>query len=208
MGDRLRPLWDFDDLEATERRLQAQFAAETVEAGRAEVLTQVARVCGLRGDFEAGDVLLDEARTLGGDSRTVAARVDLERGRIRRSSGGPAPARPLFESAYELALEARQYFVAADAAHMLALAATNRDSVLDWTQRGVELAELREDASYWLGPLLNNLGWAYYAAGELEPALDAFERALRARERDPENAAAVEIALRGREDPPGAQPPR
>ena len=194
MDDRLRPLWDFDDLDATERRLRAQLESETADAGRAEVLTQLARVCGLRGDFGAGEALLDDAASLGGTNPTVATRVDLERGRLRRSGGDPVTARPLFESAFALALEARQHFIAADAAHMVALVATDRDDVVDWTQRGVGLAELHEDASYWLGPLLNNLGWEYYEAGELELALDAFERALRARERDPSNAAAVEIA--------------
>jgi tetratricopeptide (TPR) repeat protein len=194
VDDRLRPLWDFDDLDATEKRLHAQLEAEASDARRAEVLTQLARVCGLRGDFEAGDVLLDEARALGGDSRIVATRVDLERGRIRRSSGDPASARPLFESAYALALAERQHFVATDAAHMVALAASDRDDFVDWTQRGIGLAELHDDASYWLGPLLNNLGWEYYEAGDLELALDAFERALRAREGDPANAAAIEIA--------------
>ena len=194
MDDRLRPLWDFDDLDATERRLRAQLEAEPKDAGRGEVLTQLARVFGLRGDFDAGDLLLDEARALGGDSRIVATRVDLERGRIRRSSSDPASARPLFESAHALALEESKHFVATDAAHMVALVATDRDDVVDWTQRGIALAEEHDDASYWLGPLLNNLGWEHYEAGELEPALDAFERALRARERDPANAAGVEVA--------------
>ena len=194
MDDRLRPLWDFDDLDATEGRLRAQLEAETADAGRAEVRTQLARASGLRGDFEGGDVLLDEARALGGESQLVGARVDLERGRIRRSSGDPATARPLFESACALALEERQHFVAADAAHMVALVATDRDDFVDWTQRGVELAELHDDASYWLGPLLNNLGWEYYEVGDLEHALHAFERALLARERDPANAGAMEIA--------------
>ena len=194
VDDRLRPLWDFDDLDATERRLQSQLDAETADAGRAEVLTQLARVRGLRGDYGAGEALLDEATSLAGADPTVGTRVDLERGRLRRSGGDPVTARPLFESAFALALEARQQFIAADAAHMVALVATDRDDVVDWTQRGVELAELHDDASYWLGPLLNNLGWEYYEAGDLEPALDAFERALRAREREPRNAAAVEIA--------------
>ncbi|MET0560923.1 MAG: tetratricopeptide repeat protein [Gaiellaceae bacterium] len=194
MDDRLRPLWDFDDLDATEKRLRAQLESESADAGRAEVLTQLARVYGLRGEFGAGEALLDDAARLGGTDPTVATRVDLERGRLRRSGGDPVTARPLFESAFALALEARQHFIAADAAHMVALVATDRDDVVDWTQRGVGLAELHEDASYWLGPLLNNLGWEYYEAGELELALDAFERALRARERDPSNAVAVEIA--------------
>jgi tetratricopeptide (TPR) repeat protein len=65
---------------------------------------------------------------------------------------------------------------------------------VNWTKRGIELAEQRVSASYWLGPLLNNLGWEYYEAGEFESAVEAFERALRAREADPENAAAIEIA--------------
>ena len=44
MGDRLRPLWDFDDLEASRERFLAQLAEETPDASRAEVLTQLARV--------------------------------------------------------------------------------------------------------------------------------------------------------------------
>ena len=194
MDDRLRPLWDFDDLDATGGRLREQLDAEATDDGRAEVLTQLARACGLRGDFEAGDVLLDEASALGRDSRIVATRVDLERGRLRRSGGDSASARPLFESAYALALEEHQHFVAADAAHMVALATNDRDDFLEWTQRGIVLAELHDDASYWLGPLLNNLGWKHYEDGELESALDAFERALQARERDAANAGAIEIA--------------
>ena len=61
MDDRLRPLWDFDDLDATERRFREQLELEESDAGRAEVMTQLARVAGLRGDFEEGDRLLDEA---------------------------------------------------------------------------------------------------------------------------------------------------
>lgn len=47
---------------------------------------------------------------------------------------------------------------------------------------------------YWLGPLLNNLGWELFEAGEYSEALDAFERALEARDRDPGNPSAIEIA--------------
>ncbi len=77
---------------------------------------------------------------------------------------------------------------------MAALAAADREGFVAWTQRGIDLAEEREGASYWLGPLLNNLGWEYYEAADYALALDAFERALRARERDPANASAIEIA--------------
>ena len=85
MGDRLRPLWDFDDLDASERRFRAQLEEETTDAGRAEVVTQLARVESLRGRYEQCDVLLDEAEALGG----AEVRVLLERGRRVRSSGLP-----------------------------------------------------------------------------------------------------------------------
>jgi tetratricopeptide (TPR) repeat protein len=193
MDDRLRPLWDFDDLDETERRLRDELEAEASEDGRAEVVTQLARVEGLRGDFERADALMDDAAAHA-ESDVARARVDLERGRIRRSSGDRDAARPLFESAYTGALAAGRFFMAADAAHMVALVAADRDGFVDWTSRGIALADTQEDASYWLGPLLNNLGWEHYEAGEYALALDAFERALAAREREPEKEAAIEIA--------------
>jgi tetratricopeptide (TPR) repeat protein len=193
MDDRLRPLWDFDDLDETESRLRRQLEAEASEDGRAEVVTQLARVEGLRGDFERADALADDAAGRA-ESDVARARVDLERGRIRRSSGDRESARPLFESAYTGALAAGQFFIAADAAHMVALVAPGHDGFVEWTNRGIALADTHEAASYWLGPLLNNLGWEYYEAGEYTLALDAFARALAAREREPEQQAAIEIA--------------
>lgn len=195
MDDRLRPLWDFDDLDGSEARLREQLADETTDPGRAEVLTQLARVRGLRASFEEGDALLDEAARLASGARAVEARVDLERGRLRRSGGDPDAARPLFESAHASALDTEQYFLAADAAHMAALVAGGREGFVAWTNRGLEVADAHEGASYWTASLLNNLGWEHYDAGELDAALDAFERALAARERDPENPAAIELAL-------------
>ena len=47
------------------------------------------------------------------------------------------------------------------------------------------------DAAYWAGPLLNNLGWHYYEAGEYAQALEVFERALEVRKRDPDNPQAI-----------------
>jgi tetratricopeptide (TPR) repeat protein len=194
VDDRLRPLWDFDDLDATELRFRAQLESEPTDEGRAEVLTQLARIEGLRGAFERGDGLVDEAAAIAGGSDVVAARIALERGRLRRSSGDGDAARPLFESAYAGALEAGDAYIAADAAHMVALVAPDRAAFVAWTQQGIDLAETREGASYWLGPLLNNLGWEHYEAGDFASALDAFERALRAREREPEKRAPIEIA--------------
>jgi tetratricopeptide (TPR) repeat protein len=194
VDDRLRPLWDFDDLDATEQRFRQQLDVEASDVGRAEVLTQLARVAGLRGDFDDGDRLLDDAAARGSESAVARAYVDLERGRVRRSSGDPVAALPLFESAFAGASEAGQDFIAADAAHMAALAAPDRAGFIAWTQRGIELAEEHEGAEYWLAPLLNNLGWEYYETGEYTEALEAFERALEVREREPDKPASIELA--------------
>jgi tetratricopeptide (TPR) repeat protein len=192
--DRLRPLWDFDDLDASETRLRAQLDDETTDAGRAEVLTQLARVEGLRGDFDAADRLLDDAVPLAGDDAVAKARLDLERGRARRSSGDPEAARPLFDAAFAAATNAGQTFIAADAAHMAALVAPDRDGFVAWTERGIELASAEPDARHWLGPLYNNVGWSYFDAGEFEDALTSFRRGLEAREAEGEEGASVEIA--------------
>ena len=182
MSDPLRPYWDFDDLDATEQRFRDL---------RAEALTQLARVQGLREDFDAGERLLDE---VGEETPRVRIRVDLERGRLRRSAGDKEAALPLFERAFATAEAAGEDWLAGDAAHMAALAAPDRDGFAAWTNRGLELAVRSEAAAYWEGPLLNNLGWELFDAEEYEQALDVFERALAVRERDPENAAAIQHA--------------
>lgn len=196
MGDRLRPLWDFDDLDATHGRFDAQLGEEATDAGRAEVLTQLARVEGLRGRFGEAHALLAEAGALAGESSAARARVLLERGRVLRSAGEIAEAHSLFADALATALEAGEEFVAVDAAHMAAIAAPDRDDAVHWTERGIELAEgsSDEETRYWLGPLLNNVGWAHFEAGDHARALEAFERALLAREHRPQEPYAIEIA--------------
>ncbi|MDQ6917817.1 MAG: tetratricopeptide repeat protein [Candidatus Dormibacteraeota bacterium] len=196
MGDRLRPFWDFDDLDATEARFRAKPAHEPDAAGRAEVLTQLARVEGLRDRFIEGERLLGEADTLAGSSPEVAIRVALERGRLLRSGGDPAAALAHFEAAYANAIAAGDGFLAADAAHMAALLAGGRQGFEAWTRRGLAIAEGSPDPAvrYWAGPLLNNLGWEYQDAGEHEAALDAFQRALMMRERFPEQPDLIQSA--------------
>ncbi len=178
MGDRLRPLWDFDDLDGSEKRLRAQLEEETTDPGRAEVLTQLARVEGLRDRFEECDALLDQAETLGG----AEARVLLERGRRERSSGRPGAGSAEFERAFERARSNGEDVLAVDAAHMLAIVGDGEA----WTARGVEIAASSDDPGvrYWLGPLYNNIGWARYENGDAAGALEAFELALASRERD------------------------
>jgi tetratricopeptide (TPR) repeat protein len=187
-GDRLRPLWDFDDLGASEVRFRAQLDVETTDAGRAGVLTQLARVEGLRGEFEKCDALLDEAEARGG----AELRVLLERGRRERSSGRPDAGLAEFERAFELARAGGDDVLAVDAAHMRAIVGDSET----WTARGVEIAAASDDPGvrYWLGPLYNNLGWSRFEAGDYEGALEAFELALASRERDDPRESALEHA--------------
>jgi tetratricopeptide (TPR) repeat protein len=181
--DRLRALWDFSDLDSTEARLRERLASEVDDDGRAEVLTQLARVKGLRDEFDAAERLLVEAEELA-SSDVASARTDLERGRVLRSGGDPNAALPLFVAAYERAREAGQDFIAADAAHMAAIIDPS------WAERGIEFAEASQDARYWLGPLWNNLGWSRLDGGDPAGALDAFARALVARDTPRERAIA------------------
>jgi tetratricopeptide (TPR) repeat protein len=196
VGDRLRPLWDFDDLDGSERRLEDQLRRETSADGRVEVLTQLARVQGLRDRFEEGERLIAEAERLDGRGAAARARIQLERGRLRRSSGEVASSLPLFEAAFEIARAAGEEFLAADAAHMAALAATERPAKLAWTEAGVRIANASADrhVQYWLGPLYNNLGCEYMDAGEFGAALEAFQFALASRQRFPEMPALIQHA--------------
>lgn len=180
-ADRLRPLWDFTDLDASERRLHLALDSEAHAQGRAEVLTQLARVEGLRRRFDEANRLLAEAEALGGGAEVVRARLLLERGRLLRLSGDLATALPLFEEAFETALRARQEFIAGDAAHMAALAG----DMTGWTERGLALARRSADAASWAGTLLNNLGWWHSERLEHEESLAAYTAALEAREREP-----------------------
>jgi tetratricopeptide (TPR) repeat protein len=192
MPDRLRPLWDFDDLDGTEARLREHLSRESTDEGRAELLSQLARVESLRGEFDACEELLAQADELAGESALARVRIDLERGRKLRSSGEGFAAAPLFESAFEHARANELYWLAGDAAHMGAIAAPEK--MEEWTQRGLELASAEREAAYWAGPLLNNLGSHYMDLGDYEAALEAFERALEMRKRDPANPQAIQWA--------------
>ena len=191
--DRLRPLLDPLDLDGTENRLRTALAAETTDEGRAEVLTQLARVELLHGRLDAAESLVDEASDLAGPSGVARARVLLERGRVARRTRGDAAAARLLALAYDEALEAEEYFIAADAAHSCALAG----DMVTWTERGLDVAEQHESAAYWKGTLLMNLGDWQFECGSYEESLASFRAALEAKEQDPRTPELREYARFG-----------
>ena len=185
----VRAMWDFGDPAGSE----ARFRAAAVGDNRQVMLTQVARALGLQGQYDAGHALLDEVAgdaTLGDEARI---RVRLERGRLLNSAGRADEARPEFEAAIALAAEAGEEFLHIDAVHMLAIVQPEQaerllEGALDLAARATD-----PEARNWDASLLNNLGMAHHAAGDLPAALASFEAALTARLRSG-NAGDVRVA--------------
>jgi hypothetical protein len=172
-------LWDFDDPAASEQR----FREAAVGPDRAVMLTQVARALGLQQRYDAGHALLDEvaAGPLDDEARV---RLPLERGRLLRSAGDPAGARPAFDEAAALADELGLEALHLDALHMQALVAEPAESV-ELIERALAMAAVADDvrARNWDASLLNNLGMLRVDAPDLDGAAEAFAAALAARER-------------------------
>lgn len=184
----LRALWDFADPARSEERFRA--ALQRAGGDAALVLqTQIARTLGLRRRFDAGHALLDSlAGALPGAGAEPRVRALLERGRLWRSAGEPARARPLFEQALAQADEARLADLAIDAMHMVALVEPDPALQMDWDRRALERARGSADprARRWEASLAHNLGMALMDAGRPAEALQSLRTALAAREREGE----------------------
>ncbi|MEK7325164.1 MAG: tetratricopeptide repeat protein [Chloroflexota bacterium] len=178
-------LWDYNDPEATERKLRGLLPSAAGDASyHAQLLTQIARAQGLQRKFDEAHRTLDEAQSLLTDDLAQARiRYLLERGRVFNSSKHREQARPLFLEAWELATSAGEDSYAIDAAHMLGIV-EQPEQALEWNLKALVLAETTPDerAQNWRGSLYNNIGWTYHDAGNYQKAFDLFERALRWRE--------------------------
>lgn len=183
----LDALWNYADPAGSEARFRQRLTELAgQEWASSETLTQLARAQGLQRHFDQAQATLDETarrlETAGDDPAATEARVryHLERGRVWRSAGAPAAARPWFEEAYRLAQAAGQDGYAVDAAHMIALVGDTPADQIAWNERALALSEASADprAQAWRGSLYNNLGWAYHDQGAYPMALTLFERAL------------------------------
>ncbi len=180
MTDDLRALWDFDDPTGSAERFRELVAASD-EPLATYALTQVARALGLQARYDEGHAVLDGLAPADAEARV---RISLERGRLLRSSGDAAAARPLFEEAASRAQRVGLEELHVDALHMIALvvvpAARLRahHDALVWAKAAADPAARDWDAS-----ILNNIGMEHADAGDFTMALAAFEEALEARER-------------------------
>jgi tetratricopeptide (TPR) repeat protein len=191
---RVLALWNFRDPAESQVRFAAAADQEADSASRQSLLTQVARAQGLQERYAEGHATLDAL----GDPAELAdepgVRVLLERGRLHNSGGEPATAVPLFQAAYERAVGAGLPGLAADAAHMMAIALPKEEHE-EWTHRGLVAAEDSDDplAVRMRAALLNNLGWTYADDERWVDALGLFERAIDAR-RDAGDAWGLHVA--------------
>jgi len=173
-------VWDFSNPEGTRHR----FGGLAERAGRekdyvyqAEAVTQIARCQSLQGKFDLAHAVLDGVRTLrGGNHPRVRVRTALERGRTFNSAGDRPAALRQFRTAWEIAREHGEDYLAVDAAHMAAIA-SDLEGAEAWTQKGREAALAAESTAvlHWLGPLHNNLGWSYHSTGRHADAIEQFE---------------------------------
>ncbi|MFK3670963.1 hypothetical protein ACI2IX_12395 [Leifsonia aquatica] len=174
----LDALWDFDDPVGSGERI-ASAAAEPFrgELVRAELQTQRARALGLQGRFAEADALLDSMEPASG---RLHVRILLERGRLRTSEGRGAAAVEVLEEALQAARRESETFLAADAAHMLAIVDPARSE--QWTGEAfADLAQSDDPRTLrWRVALHNNRGWALLDEGDPTAAVDEFEHALRA----------------------------
>ncbi|MHB8634952.1 MAG: tetratricopeptide repeat protein [Fimbriimonadaceae bacterium] len=176
-------LWDFGDPAASEAHFRDAADAASTDDEEGLLLTQVARAQGLQGKFDEARQTLDHALRLIGDTDSAAGvQYALELGRVENSSGRRAAAMPHFAEALRLAQALGTDYAAADAAHMLAIAADLEEQP-NYGKAALAVAKAAKDerARRWIGPILNNLGWSYVDMGQPDLALPYFEESLQFR---------------------------
>ncbi len=108
----------------------------------------------------------------------MRVRMLLERGRLLNSSGARADSIPVFVDALAAAEADGDDYLAADAAHMLAI--VDGDSSPIWTERALGIVRESADprTARWAGSLHTNAGWTQHEAGDHRAALLSFTDAL------------------------------
>lgn len=184
-----RALWDYSDPDGSEGRFRA--AANRSSGDLTVILeTQIARCCGLRGEFELGREWLTDLRdSLAMVGPEAQGYYWLEWGRMfcsathDRASLTPVAqreARAAFTRAFQIARDAGFDGLATDALHMMALTTNDPARQLEFNLATLAFIESSSDpvARAWEPALRNNIGCALHAAGRLEEALEQFGMAL------------------------------
>jgi tetratricopeptide (TPR) repeat protein len=173
----VREYWDFSDPKGSRERFLEILPGQSDIAVQQEIIAQIARSYGLEKNFDQGFATLDKVVPCG---RAVAC-FNLERGRLYRSSGDVASAKPYFQKAVETTEEDLKV----DALHMLAIISEPEEADrLNLEALGIASRSTNLFAQRWQGSLLNNLGWTYFETGRLPEALNTFKRAVKIRDQE------------------------
>jgi tetratricopeptide (TPR) repeat protein len=174
-SEQIDALWTINDPVEGEAKLKK--AVAEFPGSVDELHTQIARSLGLQGRFDEAWEELSNISMV--HSPVVEIRIQLEKGRLKNSSGKRNDAKPYFLKALELADQEQFDFYAVDAAHMLGIVSEGQDSI-QWNKLALQRAahSKLKRAQNWKGSLLNNLGWTYFNSGDFNTALTTFESAL------------------------------
>lgn len=198
-AEALLDLWDFSDPEVSESRFRE--ALKSADSNSSIVLwTQIARTFGMRREFKECRRILEQVEaSLEAAGSAAKAHYFLELGRSFVSATHPADdlsdaarqsARRAYLRALELARQTGLDHLAIDALHMMAFVETAPEQQLAWNRKALDtmLASEQKRARGWEASLRNNLGYALHLCGDNAAALEQFELALEACERQADPA--------------------
>ncbi|MCM2271214.1 MAG: tetratricopeptide repeat protein [candidate division Zixibacteria bacterium] len=161
---------------------QYKLAAEAARAEfnrpiEVEALAQMARTFLTQGKGDEGKPYLAEAASKADDSDALGwSRFLGVKGRFEWKANDLATARRTFEEYYNYCALHNLQSRAIDAANMNGIVAETPEQAIEWTKRGIEIAESCE-AEGQLGPLWNNLGGIHYDLKQYDQALECYLKA-------------------------------
>jgi len=142
-----------------------------------EALSQMARMRLLMNKMDDARKYLAEAASRTNESDSMGwSRYLGVKGRVEWRTGDLKTARQTFETMFDYCSLYDLWSRAVDAAHMVAIVAESPEEQMEWSRKGISIAEARETEN-WLGPLWNNLAGIYYDMKKYDSALECYKTA-------------------------------
>ncbi len=170
------------DLAAAQEQYHEAYRRAREEFNRpveVEAACQMARMCLVLGKAQEGRDWLSEASSKATDSDLMGwSRYLGVKGRFEWKAQELDAARSTFLQMYSYCKLNEIGSRAVDAANMCAIVAATPEEQIEWSHRGIEMAE-NSESEQWLGPLWNNLAATHFDIKQYSEALTCY---LKARE--------------------------